>query len=1789
MFQSENCKSIILGIGEDMAINDESNFIQISTAAMNAMASMRIPSVQSNAHDMNISLFGSSSLNDDDTRNNVCDSDGFYHDLDSISIVNGPAVQGINTADTSKSYQENKMQHGLQMPVSPASSSFAQPLTPQTNTSHSHTPGKDDNDDKDGERGTVVILMQTNHRSLRQSSIDSVSTTSSLTPSISCNIESSRSLQCPGHSNSTEGTLQVDSNSKLNAITDSSRFILRSGDVETNDSLVVTNSGSLDQAASSSSSASSSPAIQLHRPRPFSQQPLPVSHQYITPTAINNNISAVNDDDALFKPIRRSRSLPPSPKSFSTFEVVSMSAFDSPRAPLDQLSKHISAPRLEQELSCDWLPSQHSPPLHYGSNKDEIVTREILHDEVDSLISESVTSRPQILTSPGERPRRQSLLTPRQLQRLSQQSDKCHPCFEETAEPLWKTQLGYLGKDNFKKTIKEKGTSIKEAKNSNTKEAKNSNTKESDNTLFSMHKSSKLRRPLVPTINFQLRQTEISTDQPSVSGRLILHIPRRPGKKFHFVSLALHLRLKESIAWTRHDLFSFEVENHRWAQTVWDKKMMIPFRDRQVEEGDANAFGSRMAKGISPAAAIAAAAVAATMPSTMPDLHPISLPTGSPKSCDTYNASDSQLSINPDDPKLGDHKHNQRFGQSNYEKSNNKNKNNNMATEVPMIAMDEWRWEWLLPISKNEVRPESFEGSMGMIWYELEARCLFRWDDVDNEGNVIPGDPITISTQDFHSIKGINNAGNQHCEAAKESSGSRKLLKSFGASSKKAKSIAQAFGKLRVGNKSKNTTGLGDFNVPSLHEQYIQNSIRKTQAAAAAAANAAVVIGTDQEHTAGSMQNDDYGENIEYVQHDQDSIGTGIFLGSGKNTKDHNSVSTSAQPFTPQKTNYLPAIPEPIPFLARRTLKLYFSHPPPKISSNPSFFLPQPLMSLPTLPSTRRLKAIIPGAKVQVQIQVPSIIPIPGYTRSSELASNNKNNGGSPAKGSTIWGNTNIFGDKAISGPNSHNNNKDYHKDSRHPQNFQAALTIRKVTQHDINKNESLRRRYEFAELAASPTSRFPVSPSELPYPQGGTSGSFMRNFSSAMAMSHQSEVEEYLSLRPAIGRDNTDDIEEIVTAYPCPDEKSGDSKHYACIDAVDPLKPIQSKGWRKEIHVRKVKCEFWQKESCRIPTDDAPSRSVKIQLAPVFTYSEKEQEKEKQRHATAHFNSSVSMDPISHMAYGDSNRQPSQNSKITDSSLTEIGPSSTLSSFLKGGRHGSFSMSNNNQVESVKSWTCRKSSTGSIIASSLHLPFSQSSTLQVTPSIHAQVNRPFTLLIPIPLDNPRIRQTFSWPSAEMSSSVGSAGYENPLPRNVGAESCIDFGSELDYPSQSTLYETMGTANRGGGIGPLIATMPSGPQPKARIEVKHYLTFRLSLDMLEYEGEPEQDSANMEVHDETRTQDAVNQRELSPKLESDILTGFAHPCFISSGQDLTPISVYCENDEVPHRPLSPNTVNKSVDIGMPTECAMGSDQELCILDFERRDCKESLDNVQNVTSGNSPENSTQGVGSNSILSPSQLCSAMNSGGNVSEWMTTSQPSTNNCTRSGGLVAGAIGVLKKKASAAGLGNIVNLTPATSHGQQPHLRHSSGIAPHRVTVQKLKDFVIRVPITLVIQTDAYGKIANIHGVVDNSNHNDLADSQNNTTMRQGGYIQPTSSSPLTLSNGLTDVVTTPTMTIKNIITDSSSKSRHPIDPVESIDTNSSLISMTASVGSESLRRRLDDFATGSSSLAFAGLRR
>lgn len=263
--------------------------------------------------------------------------------------------------------------------------------------------------------------------------------------------------------------------------------------------------------------------------------------------------------------------------------------------------------------------------------------------------------QPPLFSPPFEpqaaRPRRQSLLTPTQLKRMSgdTMTDTAHPNNirnYKPSEPKAKTKKRLHGAAKVPPTNAERPTQHRPS-------ARNT-----------------------PTLTFQPHHTEISTDRPSVSGRLLLHIPKIPGKVFEFVSLTLTLRLKESIAWTRQDLTKFEIQKESWSQIAWEKSIRLHFQDKQVEEGE-----------------------------------------------------ETVVKI----------------------KSNSEFVSTSPTAKISMeLPADEWRWEWLMPVTRNEVWPESFEGSMGMVWYEMEAKCRFRWvtEGHDDVADFVYTTDLPTSTKD---------------------------------------------------------------------------------------------------------------------------------------------------------------------------------------------------------------------------------------------------------------------------------------------------------------------------------------------------------------------------------------------------------------------------------------------------------------------------------------------------------------------------------------------------------------------------------------------------------------------------------------------------------------------------------------------------------------------------------------------------------------------------------------------------------------------------------------------------------------------------------------------------------------------------------------------------------------------------------------------------------------------------------------------------------------------------------
>jgi hypothetical protein len=126
----------------------------------------------------------------------------------------------------------------------------------------------------------------------------------------------------------------------------------------------------------------------------------------------------------------------------------------------------------------------------------------------------------------------------------------------------------------------------------------------------------------------------------------------------------------------------------------------------------------------------------------------------------------------------------------------------------------------------------------------------------------------------------------------------------------------------------------------------------------------------------------------------------------------------------------------------------------------------------------------------------------------------------------------------------------------RYPDDFQAVLTVRRVTQHDIKKCDILRRRYENAEAAANAANQH----ANIPPTSSTSQGPYMLK----RLMSHQSSSSH--------------------TSGPDAIEEPSDVSGFTASGSSDSGQRStgQDRAWRKDIRVRKVKCEFWQKENCR-------------------------------------------------------------------------------------------------------------------------------------------------------------------------------------------------------------------------------------------------------------------------------------------------------------------------------------------------------------------------------------------------------------------------------------------------------------------------------------------------------------------------------------------------------------------------------------------------------------------------------
>ncbi|KAF9574758.1 hypothetical protein EC968_005544 [Mortierella alpina] len=1128
-----------------------------------------------------------------------------------------------------------------------------------------------------------------------------------------------------------------------------------------------------------------------------------------------------------------------------------------------------------------------------------------------------------------------------------------------------------------------------------------------------------------PMLSFQPHHTEISTDRPSVSGRLLLHIPKIAGKRFHFVSLALHLRLKEAIAWTRQDLVSFEIEKQDWSQTVWDRKIMLQFQDRQVEEG-----GEEFVAIVK-----------------------------EPSKSGGYSGKSGRIEV----------------------------------------AADEWRWEWLIPVTAQEVRPESFEGTMGNVWYELEAKCLFRWDEVDHEGNIIVGSTVTEGTV-------VRSEAERPTEPVSRSGGAGSRSKG------KGRSLVQALGKLRVGTKSKKVQSAGDFNVASRHDEYVEKSLRLRNS------------------------NQEQGPGTHAEPSERSGSSRPFTMPSGKSHSSphlgrHAQASASSATLT-----------EPRPFLIRKILKLYFVKPPPVPSSNPAFFLPQPSMALPNLPETRRLKAIIPGARIQVQVQIPSQIVIRGYAQTSQLVPDPKKGGLVLSRHSQKL--------KERDRQQQHRSSMDLHHhhssheiaiDPQYMEKFQVALTVRKVTQQDINKNDLLKRRYQ------TNTGSSVVSPIALSC--GGTSRSHgIKSTTPTNPAQIQSPRSRAVS--------NASLVERSVASTNV-ETKTGLSNGEGPFDGPPLYTGASDGAWRKEIRVRKVKCEFWQKETCRIPSSstitDPPSRSIKYTLCPPFTFSQKEQERER---SSLHLQSPPQQSASLLRANHGNSEAMAPMGHNTDAGLP-------FSSVLQG--NGS-SQKLPSELETLSP----------LLPPTLPLNSSRKGSTASTVSAGPSRWKPFMLLIPIPLDSAKLRQTFAWPSAEISSSPFCDQLVPPTVPSSRTQWSVDGATILDNSTAPPLYgmaiggietdlapnlatlsgarmsyasEFQSASQAGTVVGEdpgIMDVRPDRPHPhhsvrdrhgfhssaslaRPRIELKHYLTFRLSIDMLEFEGELEDDEdLDAEAMEELQLQQAKRPQHVSgpyqshsavsvvdassghiaskqPGPEATFETGSGMRSLTNSGLSTLSTTSHASNSSIATASTGKSTPTVDNSALHSPSAFDGSTARLL-------DGGKASEDDEGHKGGLTSAQGASAAVSGEVTALSSGMSMMESG-------------------SKGMVVGAIGALRKTASSVNLNAMMHAVtgrhtssplnvrqhqgpPDSScsssfmngHPQSPDQHpqdHSNYRHRHRspnvtVKVQKLKDFVIRVPINVVMQIDASrigttGKVAGADSTTNtNTERTETADS-------------------------------------------------------------------------------------------------
>lgn len=635
-----------------------------------------------------------------------------------------------------------------------------------------------------------------------------------------------------------------------------------------------------------------------------------------------------------------------------------------------------------------------------------------------------------------------------------------------------------------------------------------------------------------------------------------------------------------------------------------------------------------------------------------------------------------------------------------------------------------------------------------------------------------------------------------------------------------------------------------------------------------------------------------------------------------------------------------------------------------------------------------------------------------------------------------------------------------------------------------------------------------------------------------------------------------------------------------AVVDSGAGTVPVE-RPWRKEILVRKVKCEFWQKESCRFPSSssDSPSRSIKYAMGPAFTYSEKDQVRERQRERSHSLsqqtNSQLSSAPrsptqqMTAVSWDTSVTGGSANFGINDrkNSNSAMPMSPVLKTTSMPSQSNLSAPSSPLQAPTMTQSFERKGSNASQYSSMISSPHA-SRPHMIQGHHSSQGSNPFMLLIPVPLDSPKLRQTFAWPSVETPAPTNNNGYEPapmPMPRSIPDVSPATYNMTMakadarlaagtgtatspdvsDTP-RSSESEVVGedvitSGRRNHHHGHSRSHQHQSPAAKAnatrsRIEVKHYLSFRLSIDMLEYEGELDQDEdLDLEALEEQQLQQIRNAQELSayrpnatnnnPKALSRAGTTLSMmPASGLSSSTTSSVSVSSlllsplptsinQGHEISRQgsgTLSSGTLsratikNATAAVASPGASSMISSHPGSVPTTFLNPTASLLEmepEVDNSHKGSVLASSST-VDVHAFLQPpfANYDPQQRRGSTASEGTVKSTSTTDSGhyhRHATGLVAGALDALKKKVSTSALNSIVNvvnpatLTPvpalpqslsASSATTSPlsSQQHYLQSHPHQraqrtaPTVHKLKDFVIRVPITVVIQVEDLARV-------------------------------------------------------------------------------------------------------------------